>query len=105
MVHRDAALQQHTGSLQLSPELSSMSLTLWGTTILFHGAAQVTDTLQTDTSQPKIVSVCVCMGECLIIAGLQYDLSNITDTKVSAGFCIHFHKKMETGLPLLHTKK
>lgn len=58
-VHRDAALQQHTGSLQLSPELSSMSLTLWGTTVLFHGAAQVTDTLQTDTSQPKIVCVCV----------------------------------------------
>ena len=73
-VYRDAALQQHTGSLQLSPVLQRVSLTLWGPTVLFHGSAQATDTLQTDTSQPK------SMGG-LVIEDVPYHLSNVTAAK------------------------
>lgn len=70
----DAALQQRKGSLQLSPALHHVRLTLWGTTVPFHGAAQAADTLQTDTSQPK------SMGG-LVIADVPYHPSNITAAK------------------------
>lgn len=55
-MHSDTALQRHTGSRWLSPVLHPASLTLWGTTLLPHRAAQATDILQTDTSPSKTMA-------------------------------------------------